>query len=232
MYPFEELKVSTSTYMVHYTMDTELNLFHLFSTLPTIESKKKVKKISWLEQEGTILNLKYKREQRGILFEGETYFPNQITLTMSLKEKNINFFLFKNKIEIRGVKKQQDITDTIRLLHLNFQRINYPIPKINRLESIMININYSFPFKIDRLKLCEYLSKNGFHSYYDPQFDNGTMIKIKNNTNNGNQTIIVFQSGIVLHSGKNISEMRESYNNLYPLVMNNKENLEMKFRID
>jgi hypothetical protein len=232
MHPFEDLKVSTSTYMIHYDPSTSLDLYYLFSNLPTVEEKTRVKKISWIEQEGTILNLKYKREQRGVQFEGETHFPNQITLTMSLKDKNINFFLFKNKIEIRGVKMYNDISDTINLLHVNFKKINYPVPKLNHLESIMININYSFPFKVDRLKLCEFLSDNGFHSYYDPQFDNGTMIKIKNKTNNGNQTIIVFQSGIVLHSGKNITEMKESYNSLYPLVINNKDKLEMKFRID
>lgn len=232
MQPFSDLNVSTSTYMIHYNDETNLNLEYLFEKLPTTSTVNTVKKITWVEKQGTILNIKYKKEQRGIKFEKETYFPNQITLTMSLENKNINFFLFKNKIEIRGIKQYSDIKNTISLLNMNLSAINHPIPRMTRLESIMINLNYRIPFKIDRLKLCKYLINLGYHAYYDPQFDNGVVIKIKNSDNNGNQTVIIFQSGMVLHSGRNTTDMEKVYNSVYNAIMSNKNDLEIKFRVD
>ena len=232
MNSFEELPVSTSTYMVFYNKETNLDLPYLFQNLPVINSEEEVKKIPKIDQEGVIMNMRFGKEQRGLKVQFKRNFPNQITLNISLKHKYINCFLFKNKIEVRGVREKTDLYDTLLHVHNLFKSISYQVPTIIKIESLMINLNYKFPFKVNKENLSKFLRQNGYHSYFDPQFDNGANIKIPNKTNDGSQTIIVFQSGNVMHSGRTLSEMKEVYEKLFPLVLANEDKVKLQFRLD
>ena len=195
------------------------------------QKKKKKKKLK--------TNKKQKRE-----------FQNQISLDIMVQSKAnkpINIKLFKNgSIQMTGCKSVENVVDVLfkvftelSVVKAIVQKKNdkYEIvekPFVNNTEKLlleniknitigMINSNFIYPNRIDRLKLFNLLNLEGKDCRYDPAIH--APVNIKFNCTDKSISILVFEKGSILITGaKNCSHIHQGYEfiNKYLLINHRK----------
>jgi TATA-box binding protein (TBP) (component of TFIID and TFIIIB) len=192
---------------------------------PKKKKKKKVKN-----------NKKQKRE-----------FQNQISLDIMIESKAnkpINVKLFKNgSIQMTGCKSVINVVDVLSKVFTELKCVRaivekskdiYKIvekPFVNNtskllLENIkniaigMINGNFIYPNKIDRLKLFNLLNSEGKECRYDPAIH--APVNIKFNCTDKSISILVFEKGsILITGGKNCNHILQGYEFINKYLLTN-----------
>jgi TATA-box binding protein (TBP) (component of TFIID and TFIIIB) len=182
-------------------------------------------------------------------------FQNQISLNVIVpsKKKPINIKLFKNgSIQMTGCKSLENIIDVLSKILFELQTVKAIIdyskmivvekPFVNNLNMLelkyinnvtvgMINSNFTYPLKIDRIKLYNLLVKDNMKCNYDP--NSGSAVCIKYDCGERIISIFVFEKkGSILITGvKNCKHILEAYNFINKYLLTNR-NLIYKSEID
>ena len=172
-------------------------------------------------------------------------FYNQVSLAImveSKKDKPVNIKLFTNgSIQMTGLKSIDNVIDVITKIFDELKTIKAIIDKqtmtiidkpfindptklsLNLVDNIqigMINSNFKYPNKIDRLKLYNLLSSESIDCKYDPS--NHACVNIKHRCVNKTISIFVFEKGsIVMTGAKNCDNILTGYNYINKYLLNN-----------
>lgn len=184
-------------------------------------------------------------------------FQNQISLNVMIESKKIkpvNIKLFKNgSIQMTGCKSEQNVIDVLAKIFEELKIIKAIISKktmtivekpfVNDLSKLMldnvnditigmINSNFIYPNKIDRLKLFNLLVKENIECRYDPSIH--APVNIKFNCTDKSISILVFEKkgSILITGAKNCNHILQGYEfiNKY-LLSNHKKILKSNFNI-
>jgi TATA-box binding protein (TBP) (component of TFIID and TFIIIB) len=172
-------------------------------------------------------------------------FHNQISLNVmieSKKEKPVNIKLFTNgSIQMTGCKSVENVIDVLSKIFIELQTVKAVIDKetmtivekpfINDASKLslefvqnitigMINSNFVYPNKIDRLKLFNLLNTEQKECRYDPS--NHAPVNIKYNCKDKSISIFVFEKGSILITGaKNCEHILEGYEFINKYLLTN-----------
>lgn len=193
----------------------------------------------------TLYPKKKKKKKLKIKKKQKREFHNQISLNVmveSKKEKPINIKLFTNgSIQMTGCKSVDNVVDVLEKIFIELKTIKAIIntekfiieekPFVNNhsklfLENVknvtigMINSNFIYPNKIDRLKLFNLLNLEGKECRYDPS--NHAPVNIKYQCIEKSISILVFEKGSILITGaKNCNQILEGYNFINKYLLTN-----------
>jgi TATA-box binding protein (TBP) (component of TFIID and TFIIIB) len=174
-------------------------------------------------------------------------FHNQISLNImitSKKEKPINIKLFTNgSIQMTGCKSVENVVDVLdKIFHElhsvkaiivqdndKYEIVEKPfvndttklyLDNVDNITIGMINSNFVYPNKIDRLKLFNLLNSESKECRYDPS--NHAPVNIKFNCVDKSISIFVFEKGSILITGaKNCGHILEGYEFINKYLLNN-----------
>lgn len=172
-------------------------------------------------------------------------FYNQVSLAVmikSKKEKPINIKLFTNgSIQMTGCKSVENVIDVIEKVFYELKVVKAIINKntmkfddkpfindpnklhLHLIDNIiigMINSNFRYPNKIDRLKLFNLLQSESIESKYDPS--NHACVNIKHKCIDKTISIFVFEKGpIVVTGAKNCEHILSGYNFINKYLLSN-----------
>lgn len=172
-------------------------------------------------------------------------FYNQVSLAImveSKKDKPVNIKLFTNgSIQMTGCKSIDNVIDVIAKIFDELKTIKAIIDKqtmtiidkpfindptklfLNLVDNItigMINSNFRYPNKIDRLKLYNLLLSESIECKYDPS--NHACVNIKHHCVDKTISIFVFEKGpIVITGAKNCEHILAGYNFINKYLLNN-----------
>ncbi len=172
-------------------------------------------------------------------------FHNQISLNVmiqSKKDKPINIKLFTNgSIQMTGCKSVDNVIDVLSKIFIELQTVKAVIDKetmtivdkpfindfsklslefVNNITIGMINSNFVYPNKIDRLKLFNLLNSEQKECRYDPS--NHAPVNIKYNCKDKSISIFVFEKGSILITGaKNCEHILEGYEFINKYLLTN-----------
>ncbi len=172
-------------------------------------------------------------------------FHNQISLNVmiqSKKDKPINIKLFTNgSIQMTGCKSVDNVIDVLSKIFIELQTVKAIINKetmtiedkpfindasklelefVNNITIGMINSNFVYPNKIDRLKLFNLLNSEQKECRYDPS--NHAPVNIKYNCKDKSISIFVFEKGSILITGaKNCEHILEGYEFINKYLLTN-----------
>jgi TATA-box binding protein (TBP) (component of TFIID and TFIIIB) len=203
---FEDIKVSTKTFIVMTNLIIDLN--KLFDFLPITEytaipkKRGRKKKLGIVEQtkeipHGSIVTLKHENKIRGVDLKQKKpnakkkkskWFRNSFTVVMILNDKPVNFKICKNgMLQATGVKLDSQAEDCIKIIWdqiKDHENVIYKFSRKTHLESMIVpamrNIDFSLGFNVDREKLSRYMStQTEFHSLLETSFGyTGVNVKI------------------------------------------------------
>lgn len=177
--------------------------------------------------------------------KGKRVFYNQVSMAVmikSKKEKPINIKLFTNgSIQMTGCKSIENVIDVLdktfdelkvvkALIDIKQMKIidkpfiNDPsklyLEFVNNIIIGMINSNFKYPNKIDRLKLYNLLNSENIQSKYDPS--NHACVNIKYHCVDKTISIFVFEKGpIVITGAKNCEHVLAGYNFINKYLLTN-----------
>lgn len=174
-------------------------------------------------------------------------FQNQISLDIMVESKAlkpINIKLFKNgSIQMTGCKSVDNVVDVISKIFTeltvikaivykkkeNYEIVEKPfvsnvskllLENIKNIKIGMINGNFIYPNKIDRLKLFNLLNFEGKDCRYDPAIH--APVNIKFNCTDKSISILVFEKGSILITGaKNCNHIYEGYEFINKYLLTN-----------
>ncbi len=174
-------------------------------------------------------------------------FQNQISLDVMVEsklKKPINIKLFKNgSIQMTGCKSVDNVTDVLSGIFTELKTIKAIVQKtketyrivekpfvndtsrllLDNIKNIMIgmiNSNFIYPNKIDRLKLFNLLNFEGKDCRYDPAIH--APVNIKYNCTDKSISILVFEKGSILITGaKNCSHIYQGYEFINKYLLTN-----------
>ena len=177
--------------------------------------------------------------------KGKRVFYNQVSMAVmikSKKEKPINIKLFTNgSIQMTGCKSIENVIDVLdktfdelkvvkALIDIKQMKIidkpfiNDPsklyLEFVNNIIIGMINSNFKYPNKIDRLKLYNLLLSDTLECKYDPS--NHACVNIKYHCVDKTISIFVFEKGpIVITGAKNCEHVLAGYNFINKYLLTN-----------
>ena len=172
-------------------------------------------------------------------------FHNQISLNVmiqSKKDKPVNIKLFTNgSIQMTGCKSVDNVIDVLSKIFIELQTVKAIIDKetmtitdkpfindssklslefVDNITIGMINSNFVYPNKIDRLKLFNLLNSEQKECRYDPS--NHAPVNIKYNCKDKSISIFVFEKGSILITGaKNCEHILEGYEFINKYLLTN-----------
>lgn len=241
---FDDLNISVSTFIITFDPNTNFSIENIFEKIPVADIPLEVSiktdstQIHTVAEPSTILLAKYKDKFRGNIASSKNAFRNQVTLVMSLDEKNVNLFVFRNKIKITGVKNIKQVIQSVTYFISHVQRLNKYFhfyenePVIIDYKPSMTNVNFNIGFKIDRASVDSFLLKNGYISVYEPSVNSGVYLKIpRRDMMTKHHTFTIFHTGCILcsFSGEDQDEMKQVYNHVVELLLSMKNNIQKKF---
>lgn len=184
-------------------------------------------------------------------------FQNQISLDVMIASKPIkpiNIKLFKNgSIQMTGCKSVENVVDVLEKIFTELHTVkgviykNHEIyevvekPFVNDVNKLMldniknitigmINSNFKYPNKIDRLKLFNLLSSEDIDCRYDPSIH--APVNIKFNCVDKSISILVFEKGSILITGaKNCNHIEQGYNYINKYLLTNHKKI-MKSQVN
>lgn len=240
--PFEDMDVSTRTFIAKLETNIDLRLFFIHSEVCYVEQpviKRKKIKIKHVGPPGAILSICYNGKYKGIQTRvNPKPFLNQASIIMSIKTKNVNFKIFNNGvIQATGCKTKEDERDVIKYIIQHGKDIEKKLnvvifenePKMCEPLSVMINVDFKLGFNIDREELNNNINKlNDFDSTFNDQLPNSCVtVTIERRDKNGlvyntkkrqKDSFLCFHSGTVLLSGNDLKYMEEIYNKFYNTI--------------
>jgi len=177
--------------------------------------------------------------------KGKRVFYNQVSLAImipSKKEKPINIKLFTNgSIQMTGCKSVENVVDVLEKIFDELKTVKAIIDikqmkmidktfindhtklylnNVNNITIGMINSNFRYPNKIDRLKLFNLLTAENISCKYDPS--NHACVNIKFNCADKTISIFVFEKGpIVITGAKNCDHILAGYNFINKYLLSN-----------
>jgi hypothetical protein len=258
--PFMDINPFTITF-VGKLSDQQLDLKEVFHQLPITETSFKPKagkkvKVDVLGHPGAIIGAKYKLDGvkvvRGI-DKLTRPFNNCISMIMTvpsakgIAEKNIDFKLFKDKIQSTGSRTIGHTEEAWRylkgyLLQMKAISVN-PIEKLEivSLSYKMIDKTFGLGFKICREKLKTHIHLvNGFHVIWVAGVhSNGVSVKYPLESFDGALvkkrkqmpvcvSFIVFATGSVIISGNDLAVMERVYNLFNTTIAGIRSEIELK----
>jgi TATA-box binding protein (TBP) (component of TFIID and TFIIIB) len=172
-------------------------------------------------------------------------FYNQVSLAVKIDsklDKLINIKLFTNgSIQMTGCKSVDNVVDVIDKIFSQLKIIRGVIDKqtmtivdkpfVNDMNKLsldfvehitigMINSNFKYPNKIDRLKLFNLLTSESIECKYDPS--NHACVNIKHHCVDKTISIFVFEKGpIVITGAKNCEHILSGYNFINRYLLTN-----------
>jgi TATA-box binding protein (TBP) (component of TFIID and TFIIIB) len=187
----------------------------------------------------------YPRKKQKKKKRAKRVFYNQVSLAVmikSKKEKPINIKLFTNgSIQMTGCKSVENVIDVVEKVFYELKVVKAIIDKntmkfvdkpfindpnklhLNLIDNIiigMINSNFKYPNKIDRLKLFNLLQSESIESKYDPS--NHACVNIKHKCIDKTISIFVFEKGpIVVTGAKNCEHILSGYNFINKYLLTN-----------
>lgn len=177
--------------------------------------------------------------------KGKRVFYNQVSMAVmveSKKEKPINIKLFTNgSIQMTGCKSVENVIDVLSKVFNELKVVKAVIDLkqmkmidktfindhtklylefINNIVIGMINSNFRYPNKIDRLKLYNQLNIDNIASKYDPS--NHACVNIKYHCIDKVISIFVFEKGpIVITGAKNCEHILAGYTFINKYLLTN-----------
>lgn len=172
-------------------------------------------------------------------------FYNQVTIIIRLpdiKIKDMNVKLFSNgSIQMTGCKSIESFFSVLSYVFSELKIVkcvvdfknqqviekrfvtNFDILDIDNLKNIkicMINSNFSMGFNIDRDRLQELLTKDGYESYYDAILH--ACVNIKYEHADKIISIFVFESGAIIITGaRNCNQINDAYKFINKYLLEN-----------
>jgi TATA-box binding protein (TBP) (component of TFIID and TFIIIB) len=177
--------------------------------------------------------------------KGKRVFYNQVSLNVmveSKKEKPINIKLFTNgSIQMTGCKSVENVIDVLSKI-FNELKVVKAVIDLKQMKMVdksfindnkklflkyvdnivigMINSNFRYPNKIDRLKLYNQLNIDNIASKYDPS--NHACVNIKYHCTDKTISIFVFEKGpIVITGAKNCEHILAGYTFINKYLLTN-----------
>jgi len=258
--PFSSISPFTIT-LVGSLNQGELNLKEIFNQLPITETNFKAKegkkvKINVIAHSGAILAAKYKMDGvlvvRGIN-KNTKPFNNCISLVMTVSskagvpEKNIDFKLFKDKIQTTGSRRIEHTTEAWSYLKRYLAEMTnaslVPIAELDivNLRYQMIDISFDLGFKINRENLKSAMDKvAGFHIVFESGVhSNGVSVKFPLDPVEGQLggkkkrilncvSLIVFSTGKVIESGNSPEVMERVYDLFHKTMYAIRDKVELR----
>lgn len=247
--PFEELPTTLMVGIVTLDPKTGINAKALFENVPIYEipdwQRGKNKKIE-IPHPGlpyVVLSAKCGRNIRGVVKDlgdlskegGEGKFPNQVSLDIALKDKNVNVFVFPNSLKVSGAKKPEHLIEAfvfVKSILLYMQRTGIPVfnelPVVTKVEVEMENVSFNLGYRIRKDALNKKASEEGLFS---PQESDAIRIcypmgrKKKKGNDERYYTFRVHHTGAVIFSGDNRSRMKEHYENFMAFIERNEADI-------
>jgi TATA-box binding protein (TBP) (component of TFIID and TFIIIB) len=187
----------------------------------------------------------YPRKRQKKKKKAKRVFYNQVSLAVmikSKKDKPINIKLFTNgSIQMTGCKSIDNVVDVVDKVFNELKVIKGIIDKntmtivdkpfvnkhaklnLNFIDNIiigMINSNFKYPNKIDRLKLFNLLQSESIDSKYEPS--NHACVNVKHHCFDKTISIFVFEKGpIVITGAKNCDHILSGYNFINKYLLTN-----------
>lgn len=191
MQEFDKLGVSICVYLFY--TNVVFDLERVFRETPVIEleqpemkRKKKIKSKDVKAPYGSIFNLKYLGEVRGITFDtkaaadanvppvndeyfisnitedkSKKHFRNEVMITLSLGSKNVNIMLFKDNMKIAGCRTEDEAVESVMILWEEYLSKLYPPNTEIKfvMDLIMKNRRFDFGFIVNREELNTWMNK-------------------------------------------------------------------------
>jgi len=229
----DDVKISTMTVCCDISIEFNVNNIAKYIDL----NKESIVNISYGRNDDPTTNRSlFPRKKSKKKKKGKRVFYNQVSLAVmvaSKVEKPVNIKLFTNgSIQMTGCKSVENVIDVIDKIFNELKTVKAIIdirqmkmidkPFINDpsklyLEFVdniiigMINSNFKYPHKIDRLKLYNLLLSENITSKYDPS--NHACVNIKYHCVDKTISIFVFEKGpIVITGAKNCEHISAGYN--------------------
>jgi TATA-box binding protein (TBP) (component of TFIID and TFIIIB) len=171
-------------------------------------------------------------------------FFNQVSLSICIpsKDKNINVKIFSNgAVQMTGCKIVQNAIDVIIILIKKFSETKglynkttksivdkpfvkdleeFKFNKIKKFKIQMINSNFGFPAKIDRIKLYKQAKFDELKCEYEPM--KHACVNIKYSHPDRDVSIFVFEKGSIIITGaQNCSHILDAYNFINKYLLTN-----------
>jgi hypothetical protein len=180
--PIDEVDVVTGTCVIKFESDC-VNTFNVYKYIDIVEDesiylKKHGNKceIVGLASQGSVLSAKVKGyPSRGL--DKNKGFSTAVTLDISLKEKNVNVFLFKDIMKLTGCKSEMQALEAFRYIciHLKYMKskksvdVCTDIPSIKEMRWGLVNPKFNLGENIDLYKLNSKMKgAGGFLPMYIP----------------------------------------------------------------
>ena len=238
----DDVRISTMTVCCDLDIEFKVNNVAKYVDL----NKDSIISISYGQNDDPSTNRSlYPRKRQKKKKKAKRVFYNQVSLAVmvkSKKEKPINIKLFTNgSIQMTGCKSIENVVDVVEKVFNELQVIKAIIDKntmtivdkpfvneysklhLNFIDNIiigMINSNFKYPTKIDRLKLFNLLQSESFDSKYEPS--NHACVNVKHQCIDKTISIFVFEKGpIVITGAKNCVHILSGYNFINKYLLTN-----------
>lgn len=169
--PFEEIPTTLITGIVTLQPGTNIDARVLFENVPIYEipewqrGKNKKIEIPYPGVPYAVLSVKCGRQVRGIVKNladiapkeqsKKKLFPNQVSLDVSLSDKNVNIFVFPNSLKVSGAQRPEHLVEAfvfIKAILLSLQRQGHQVfqqsPIVTKFESEMENVSFNLGYKV------------------------------------------------------------------------------------
>ena len=238
----DDVRISTMTVCCDLDIEFKVNNVAKYIDL----NKDSIISISYGQNDDPSTNRSlYPRKRQKKKKKAKRVFYNQVSLAVmvkSKKEKPINIKLFTNgSIQMTGCKSIENVVDVVEKVFNELQVIKAIIDKntmtivdkpfvnehsklhLNFIDNIiigMINSNFKYPNKIDRLKLFNLLQSESIDSKYEPS--NHACVNVKHQCIDKTISIFVFEKGpIVITGAKNCDHILSGYNFINKYLLTN-----------
>lgn len=243
MLTFEELRKKKSTTVVCVSFLHQINyeLFYHYCMIKNNDDDLCA---------GDIIYAQYKESFRGCdsYYKSKKAFKNQVSINMVIKEKIVNIKIFKDKLNISGIKSVSQICETIKYLELTFKYMRTKDIIVTKEFNIIdikygsVMITFKLNIKVNRKNIADFFRmQENFGVDYDPRSHSNINIKYpsklgsvycKDTCSRGNicekckiknYTFIIFNSGNVNFFGFGVeihNEMKQVYEEFNTLIEN------------
>lgn len=243
--PFENIPTTLIVGVVSLQLGTDIDTKVLFDNVPIYEiagwNRGKNKEVD-IPHPGipyVVLSAKCGRNIRGVVknlgdltkVQGKGKFPNQVSLDLSLKDKNVNVFVFPNRLKVTGAKKPEHLIEAfvfIKSILLYMQRTGLPVykntPTVTKVELEMENVVFNLGYRIRKDALMERALAEGL---FCPQESDAIRIaypmgkKKKKGNEERYYTFRIHHTGSVVYSGDSRLKMKESYDQFMAFIERN-----------
>lgn len=247
--PFENIPTTLIVGVVGLQPGTDIDTKVLFDNVPIydipgwIRGKNKKIDIPHPGVPYVVLSAKSGRNTRGVVKNlgdlakqgGKGKFPNQVALDISLKDKNVNVFVFPNRLKVTGAQKPEHLIEAfvfIKSILLYMQRTGLPVfkqtPTVVKVELEMENVVFNLGYRIRKDALLERALAEGL---FCPQESDAIRIafpmgkKKKKGDEERYYTFRIHHTGAVVYSGDSRPKMKESYDKFMDFITRNEADI-------